>query len=428
MKPFIDFKQFAHNAAKLLFLAAFVLSLAGAQFNSRAAPDELSPLEPVLVTDGLTLPVHITHAGDGSGRLFIVERRGTIRIYSGDLISSPFLNIQSRVRSSGGEEGLLSAAFPPGYVQKGYFYVYYTNQNGDNQVSRFHVGNNANTADPDSEELILMIHHPTNSNHNGGQLAFGPDGYLYIATGDGGGGGDPAGNAQNLGSLLGKILRIDVEPQPILAPAGEFRAFLPALRRGDLSTPSLAYRIPLDNPFNHISGARAEIWAYGLRNPWRFSFDRLTGDLYIGDVGQNQWEEIDFQPQASKGGENYGWNVMEGTHCYNTAACDQSGKILPVFEYDHSGERCSVTGGFVYRGSAYPDYFGTYFLADFCSREIWALTRSGDVLFSEQLPTLSQQITSFGEDEDGEVYLTDYFAGAIYRLAPAPTAPSSLGD
>lgn len=428
MKPFAKFKQFALNAAKLLFLAAFVLPLAGAPLNSRAAPEELPPLEPVLVTDGLTLPVHITHAGDGSGRLFIVERRGAIRIYTGALLNTPFLDIQSRVRSTGGEEGLLSVAFPPGYAQKGYFYVYYTNLNGDNQVSRFHLGNTPNTADPDSEELILLISHPTNSNHNGGQLAFGQDGYLYIGTGDGGSGGDPAGNAQNLGSLLGKILRIDVEPSPALTPAGEYRAFLPALRRGDPSIPSPAYRIPADNPFVRITGARPEIWAYGLRNPWRFSFDRLTGDLYIGDVGQGDWEEIDFQPQTSKGGENYGWNIMEGTHCYNAATCDQSGKVLPIFEYDHSGERCSVTGGFVYRGSAYPDYFGSYFLADFCSREVWGLTHSGDVLLSEQLPALSQQITSFGEDEDGEVYLTDYFAGAIYRLAPAPTAPASADE
>lgn len=414
------FKHRITIAAKLILLAAFVLGLGSARSATHAAPAELPPLEPVLVTGDLTLPVHITHARDGSGRLFIVERRGAIRIYSGGLLSTPFLDIQSEVRSTGGEEGLLSMAFPPGYAQKGYFYVYYTNLNGDNQVSRFHLDSAPNTADPGSEELILLISHPTNSNHNGGQIAFGPDGYLYIATGDGGGGGDPDENAQNLDSLLGKILRIDVEPQPILTPAGEFRAFLPALVHGEPGANPLAYRIPPDNPFTHVDGARAEIWAYGLRNPWRFSFDRLTGDLYIGDVGQGDWEEIDFQPQASKGGENYGWNVMEGTHCYNAATCDQSGKILPVFEYDHSGERCSVTGGFVYRGSAYPDYVGTYFLADYCSREVWALTRSGDVLFTEQLPTLNQQITSFGEDEAGEVYLTDYFAGAIYRLAPAP--------
>ena len=233
-----------------------------------------------------------------------------------------------------------------------------------------------------------MIPHPTYGNHNGGQLAFGPDGYLYIGTGDGGSSGDPDENAQNLGSLLGKILRIAVEPVPTFVPAGDFHVFLPALTHGGLGVNPPAYRIPADNPFVGVAGARGEIWAYGLRNPWRFSFDRLTGDLYIGDVGQGDWEEIDFQPQASKGGENYGWDVMEGMHCFGATTCDQSGKILPVFEYDHSGERCSVTGGFVYRGTDYPDYLGTYFLADFCSREVWALTRSGDVLFTEQLPTL----------------------------------------
>ncbi len=418
MNPTPSFNHITAIAAKMLVLAAMLLSLGNSRLETRAAPVQLPPLAPILVTDGLTLPVHVTHAGDGSGRLFIVERRGTIRIYSNSLHPTPFLDITSRVRSTSSEEGLLSVAFPPGYAQKGYFYVYYTNLAGNNQVSRFHLGNNASTANPDSEDLILLLPHPTNSNHNGGQLAFGPDGYLYIGTGDGGGGGDPDGNAQNLGSLLGKILRIDVEREASSIPAGDFHIFMPTLTRGEPGLSPASYRIPADNPFAGVAGARPEIWAYGLRNPWRFSFDLLTGDLYIGDVGQNQWEEINFQLQASIGGENYGWNVMEGTHCYNAASCDQSGKTLPLFDYDHSGERCSVTGGFVYRGDAYPDYGGTYFLADFCSGEVWTLTRSGDVLDIEQLPTLSQRITSFGEDEDGELYLTDYFAGAVYRLAP----------
>lgn len=417
MNPTPNFNRIPAIAAKMLVLAAMLLSLGSAQIETRAAQAELPPLAPILVTDGLTLPVHITHAGDGSGRLFIVERRGTIRIYSNSLHPTPFLDITSKVRSTGSEEGLLNVAFPPGYTLKRYFYVYYTNLDGDNQVSRFQLGNNASTADPDSEELILLLPHPTNSNHNGGQLAFGLDGYLYIGTGDGGGGGDPDGNAQDLGSLLGKILRIAVEPAVSISPAGDFHIFMPALARGEPGSSPAAYRIPADNPFTGISGARPEIWAYGLRNPWRFSFDLLSGDLYIGDVGQNQWEEVNFQLQASKGGENYGWNIMEGTHCYNAAACDQSSKTLPLFEYDHSGERCSVTGGFVYRGDTYADYVGAYFLADFCSGEVWALIRSGDDLSIEQLPALSQRITSFGEDEDGELYLADYFAGAIYRLA-----------
>ncbi|HWQ84562.1 MAG TPA: PQQ-dependent sugar dehydrogenase [Anaerolineales bacterium] len=407
------------NAAKLLILAALIFNLGTVQIDSRAAQTLLPPLEPILVTGGLTQPVHITHAGDGSGRLFIVEQRGAVRVFSGSLLTEPLLDIQDQVRSTGGEEGLLSVAFPPGYAQKGYFYVYYTNLDGDNQVSRFHLGNSINSADPASEEVILLLPHPTNSNHNGGQLAFGPDGYLYIGTGDGGGTGDPFDNAQNLDSLLGKILRIDVEPEPAMPPTGDFNAFMPALHRGLLAVSPPAYHIPADNPFVSLAGARAEIWAYGLRNPWRFSFDRLTGDLWIGDVGQAQWEEIDLQLQASKGGENYGWDVMEGTHCYGFTPCDPTGKILPIFEYDHSGQRCSVTGGFVYRGSAYPDYFGTYFLADYCSREVWGLTLSGDVLHREAFPAIDQQVTSFGEDENGEMYLTDYSAGAIYRLAPA---------
>lgn len=417
MNPTPNFNHVPAIAAKMLILAAMLLSLGSTRLATRAAPAALPPLAPILVTEGLTQPLHITNAGDASDRLFIVERRGTIRIYFNNLHPTSFLDITSRVHSTGSEEGLLSVAFPPGYALKQYFYVYYTNLDGNNQVSRFHLGSNANTADPDSEELILLLQHPTHSNHNGGQLAFGPDGYLYIGTGDGGGGGDPDGNAQDLGSLLGKILRIAVEPAVSMSPAGNFHIFMPALTRGEPGSSPAAYRIPADNPFTGVSGARPEIWAYGLRNPWRFSFDLLSGDLYIGDVGQREWEEIDFQPQTSKGGENYGWNVMEGTHCYNAAACDTSGKILPIFEYDHS-TGCSVTGGFVYRGDAYPDYVGAYFLADFCSGEVWALTRSGDVLFTEQLPTLSQRITSFGEDEDGELYLTDYFAGAVYRLAP----------
>lgn len=414
------FNHRATIAAKLITLAAVFSTLGTVVIVSRAAPAQLPALDPIRITDGLTLPVHITNAGDGSERLFIVERRGTIRIYSGSLLSTPFLDIHDRVLSTGSEEGLLSLAFPPGYAQKGHFYVYYTNLNGDNQVSRFRLGNTINQADPASEEQILLLPHPTFGNHNGGQLAFGPDEYLYIGAGDGGGSGDPAGNAQNLNSLLGKILRIDVETELAPIPDGSFHTFMPILARGEPIIQPLPYRIPPSNPFVGISGARGEIWAYGLRNPWRFSFDRLTGELFIGDVGQGDWEEIDYQPQSSKGGENYGWDVMEGMHCFGATICNQSGKTLPVFEYDHADNRCSVTGGFVYRGTAYPDYVGAYFLADFCTGDVWGLTRSGDVLFSEHLPAISQRVTSFGEDEAGEVYLTDYFGGAIYRLAPAP--------
>lgn len=373
-------------------------------------------------TSGLAAPVHLTHAGDGSGRIFVVEQTGRIRILHGSLLDpQPFLDISSRVRSpaNGGEneEGLLSVAFPPNYSASGRFYVYYTNLAGNNIVARFTVTADPDTADPQSEQLVLELPHPTYSNHNGGQLAFGPDDYLYIGVGDGGGGGDPFGNAQDPDSLLGKLLRIDVGGAITPPPIGAFRVYLPLAIRstGDPNPP--AYTIPPDNPFVGVAGYRPEIWALGMRNPWRFSFDRANGDLYIGDVGQNDYEEVDFQSATSNGGENYGWNEMEGKHCY-LSGCTTAGMVLPVAEYTHS-LGCSITGGFIYRGAAQPGLQGFYFFADYCDGRVWGLIDDSGVWQMDELLDTDYFISSFGEDEAGEIYAVDRFSGIVYRLENA---------
>jgi glucose/arabinose dehydrogenase len=348
------------------------------------------------VISGLSQPTHITHAGDGSGRLFVVERSGYIRIIkNGTLITTAFLNISSRIRDSGREQGLLSVAFPPDYANKGYFYVNYTstNGNGDTVVARYHITTNADLADPSTEEILLTVDQPF-SNHNGGQLAFGQDGYLYIGMGDGGSGGDPLNNAQSPNTLLGKILRIDVESDPGSDP----------------------YVIPPDNPFTQNLDYFDEIWALGLRNPWRFSFDRRTGDLFIADVGQNSYEEIDFQPSSSTGGENYGWNIMEGVHCFNTATCNQSGLVLPVLEYDQSQGDCSITGGMVSRSQDQPNIEGIYFYGDFCSGRIWGLRKNGTTWENSLLLDTQYLISTFGENEEGNLFLADYTNGDIYKI------------
>jgi glucose/arabinose dehydrogenase len=386
-------------------------------------------IDTALIVSGLEQPVHITHAGDGSGRLFVVEQRGRIRILQNNAIQSTFLDITDRVRSpangGGTEEGLLSVAFPPGFGSaKPYFYVYYTRQNGDNRVSRFYLSANPNLADANSERTILELPHPTYTNHNGGQLAFGPDGYLYIGTGDGGGGGDPQNNAQNPGSLLGKLLRIDVEyVSPQLSSVNNF-VYLPLIQNNIPTPPgSQAYRIPPDNPFIGNAAYRGEIWALGLRNPWRFSFDRLTGNLYIGDVGQNAWEEVDFQSSTSSGGENYGWNIMEGNACYNASTCNTTGLIKPVFTYQTDVAGCAVSGGYVYRGLKYPGLQGIYLLGDYCSGRIWGLQQVGNTWTNQQLLDSPYQISSFGEGDDGELYLADRSAGSIYQVIENTAGP-----
>lgn len=375
------------------------------------------------VETGFSRPVHITHAGDGSGRMFVVEQDGRIYILqNGNKIGTPFLDIVDKVRApAGGEQGLLSVAFPPGFGStKNHFYVYYTNNNGENQVSRFRLSSNPNIADPNSETLILTIPHPTFENHNGGQMAFGPDGYLYIGTGDGGGAGDPSGNAQNPGLLLGKLLRIDVEPHaPILVDLPN-KIFMPLI--GTNGGSGLAFSIPPSNPFIGQPGYRPEIWALGLRNPWRFSFDRQTGDLYIGDVGQDSREEIDFRPANDDGGENYGWDIMEGFACYPPGSnCNPTGLTLPIHDYTHS-DGCSITGGFVYRGGGFQDMQGIYLYGDYCSGKIWGLQRNGATWENHLLNNGDHTlISSFGEDQSGELYLTTLSEpgnqpGAVYRV------------
>lgn len=343
------------------------------------------------VMAGLELPVDIQNAGDGSGRLFIVEKHGRIRILKGgQILPIPFLDISYKVGSRYTEQGLLGLAFHPHYSQSGLFYVNYTDENGNTVIARFHVSaDNPDLADPASQVDILRIDQPFN-NHNGGGLAFGPDGYLYIGLGDGGSEGDPLLNGQNLRTLLGKLLRIDV----------------------DHATP---YAIPAGNPFAK-SGGLAEIWAYGLRNPWRFSFDRLTGDLYIADVGQDAWEEIDFVPAGMPGGMNFGWSYYEGMHPYKGQPPANASFIAPVTEYSHS-DGCAVTGGYVYRGSALPEWQGVYFYGDYCSGNIWGLRHSGgNAPQAKILFTTSAKITTFGVDEAGEIYLADYGLGQLLRL------------
>ena len=342
---------------------------------------------------GFTNPVHITHAEDGSQRLFIAEQGGRIRIIKDQaVLDRPFLDITNRV-SCCNERGLFSVAFPPGYSNKRYFYVNYTNTAGNTVIARYHLTSNPDLADPASEEVLLPIAQPY-ANHNGGQIAFGPDGHLYIGMGDGGSGGDPQNNGQSLGTLLGKMLRIEVESN------------------------SNPYAIPPTNPFLAVQTARGEIWALGLRNPWRFSFDRQTGDLYIGDVGQNAYEEINFQRRSSTGGENYGWKVAEGNHCYNATTCDLTQFTPPVLEYSHS-QGCSVTGGVVYRGRQFPRLSGTYLYGDFCSGRIWGVPTPPRAQDNTQLLKSSYTLSTFGEDEAGEVYLADYTGGTIYHLTDA---------
>jgi glucose/arabinose dehydrogenase len=272
--------------------------------------------------------------------------------------------------------------------------VYYTNRNGDNNLARYQVSSDPDRADPASGIVLLTIPHPTFANHNGGQLQFGPDGYLYIGTGDGGSGGDPNNNAQNLNQLLGKILRIDVDH-------------------------GLPYSIPTSNPFAQTAGARGEIWAYGVRNPWRFSFDRMTGDLWIGDVGQDAFEEVDFQPATSIGGENYGWRKMEGQHCYNpTSNCVDAGVTFPLLEYSHAGGACSISGGYRYRGTQIPSLQGAYLYGDYCSGVIWKGTQIGTSWISNTLLTTTLRISAFGEDISGELYVMDVAKGIVYKIAP----------
>ncbi len=338
------------------------------------------------VVDGLSLPVAVVNAMDGSNRLFVVEKAGTIRIIEeGKRKDEPFLDISDSV-SSGSEQGLLGLAFEPQRPER--FYVNYTDRNGATVITRYQIGSNPDTADLASAEIILTIPQPA-GNHNGGHLLFGPDGYLWIGTGDGGAANDRFLNGQNKESLLGAMLRLDVS--------------------GDNG-----YTIPADNPFVNGGGA-AEIWAIGLRNPWRYSFDSVTNDLWVADVGQNQWEEV-HKVGSDVAGLNYGWPILEGSHCFADTTCVVEGLQQPITEYNHT-LGCSITGGNVYRGNTYPQMQGKYFFSDFCSGRIWGIDASLERLTEPTLLLESNlRVSSFGEDEAGELYLTSYENGTLYRV------------
>ncbi len=374
--------------------AALAQAPAACELPDASGPAPAVALEPFV--DGLEAPVFLTHAGDGSGRLFAVEQPGTIRIIEdGEVRSEPFLDLRERV-SFGGERGLLSVAFHPDYADNGRFFVNYTAAgDGRTVVAEYGVSSDPDVASP-QERALLEIDQPF-SNHNGGQLQFGPDGFLYIGMGDGGSGGDPRQNGQDPGTLLGALLRIDVD-------AGD------------------PYAVPADNPFVDRADARDELYAYGLRNPWRFSFDRCDGRLFLADVGQNQWEEVNLV----EAGGNYGWNVMEGTHCFGRADCDRSGLALPIAEYGHDAQGGrSVTGGYVYRGTDFPGLVGRYLFADFVSGRLWALTESGSDWTMEQVAQADFLVSAFGQDARGELYVLDH-GGAVYRLAAEGGAASTL--
>jgi glucose/arabinose dehydrogenase len=359
---------------------------------------------------GLEHPVDVKPAGPRLGRLAVVEKAGRVRLVAdGNLAPGAWLDIRSRVGSSGSEQGLLGLAFHPGFGQvpgERRFYVNYTDRGGDTVVAEYRVSDNPDQADPASGRTVLTVHQPA-ANHNGGDLAFGPDGDLYIGLGDGGGTGDPYHNARNPGSWLGKVLRVDV----------------------DAGAP---YAVPADNPFVGVAGWRPEIWAWGLRNPWKLSFDRATGDLYIADVGQADWEEVDYQPAGAAGGADYGWPVLEGNHCYGDsgAACAAAGStVRPVAEYSHADGNCAVTGGYVYRGRAIPALAGAFVFGDYCSGRVWAAWRDATGAWhTAELADTAAAISAFGEDQAGELYVADYAGGTVWRLraeAPASAVTSA---
>jgi glucose/arabinose dehydrogenase len=379
-------------------LAALLTALAFA-CGGGGGSDDTPPTSDVTleqVVSGLSFPLDFAGPPGDASRWFIAEKGGRIRVVrDGTLLATPFLDLSSQV-SSGSEQGLLGIAFHPRYPSDPRVFVDYTDLAGDTHVASYRVSADADRADPASAIDVLFVDQPF-ANHNGGGLAFGADGFLYVALGDGGSEGDPQGNGQSLATLLGKILRIDVDS-------------------------ALPYAIPAGNPFASTSGARAEIWSFGLRNPFRFSFDRDAGDLYIGDVGQDRREEIDFAPASSGGGENYGWNRTEGTLCFGASDCDRSGITFPVTEYGHDGGGCSVTGGYVYRGNRIPSLRGHYFYGDFCAGFVKSLRIDGGSAVDERdWPELDPggQITSFGQDAAGEVYIVTA-GGGVFRIAPVP--------
>ncbi len=390
-------------------------NIASAQGGPPTNPSELS-IDVALVVGGMSRLVGITNAGDGTDRLFLLEKVGRVRIVvDGEVLTEPFLDITGRVASRANERGLLGIAFHPNYAENGLFYINYTTSvsgiapgigEGDTVVSRFEVSaENPNLADSESESLVIAYEQPY-PNHNGGHVLFGPDGYLYIGAGDGGDGGDPENRAQNGRELLGKMLRIDVDVDEGVARP---------------------YTIPADNPFVDDPAFEDEIWAYGLRNPWRYAFDSLTGDLYIADVGQSALEEVNFQPADSIGGENYGWRIMEGTSCFSPrTGCRMSGLVLPVAEYGRE-EGVSVTGGEVYRGQDFPRLKGTYFYADYGRSNVWGLNRDSLGEWRDAIVgKFSFNPSSFGLDENGEIYVVSDAGGnsTLYKMIDAEVEPT----
>ena len=377
---------------KIIIIITFILSsnILHAQLKIVKAFPEIS----------FNLPVDLQYAPDNSDRIFVVDQQGFINVFPNDssvTSSNVFLNISDSISRAGNEEGLLGLAFHPNYKENGFFFVYYSSIGGPKSIiARYTVSDtNANKANQSTKKIIMEIEQPFR-NHNGGQVAFGPDGYLYIALGDGGSGGDPKGNGQNRKTLLGSILRINIDVAD-----------------------SIQYSIPADNPFfGNDSSWREEIFAYGLRNPWRFSFDSETGQLFCADVGQNAYEEIDL----IESGKNYGWNIMEGFHCFNAASCNDSGLTMPIWEYPHNGGHRSVTGGYVYRGTKIPGLFGKYIYADFLTGEIWALQYDNqNGAQNEFLLDSGISIASFGVDQNNELYICA-FDGLIYTFQNTPSA------
>lgn len=362
-----------------------------------------------LVASGLSDPVDIVHSGDGSNRLFVVEKTGKIRIISGGvLLANSFLDLSELVSSSG-EQGLLSLAFHPQYASNKYFFVYYVNTAGNIVVARYQTSSDPLVAMVNSGQVLLTIPHPVNGNHNGGKLNFGIDGNLYFGTGDGGGAGDQPNNAQNGNSLLGKMIRINVD---------------------NFATSAPFYIIPADNPYNSDPNVRDEIWALGLRNPFRWSFDRSTHDMWIADVGQDLWEEVNFRAAGNTGGINYGWRCYEATHAYNTSGCAAANNyVFPIFEYDHDYTTggSSITGGFVYRGTNYPTLYGYYVMADYQSNNAWVIKPDGSGGWITTLQKgLPGGIVAFGEDENAELYAVSLSNNSVYQVQALNALPIKL--
>jgi len=366
--------------------------------SASGAPEPASGVKLETISTAFNQPVFLTFAPGDPTRLFVVEKNGLIRILeNGAILAAPFLDLTA-VTTKGSEQGLLGLAFAPDYETSGRLYVNYTTPGstpgGQSEIVRYHVSSDPNLADAESDTTILQVDQPY-TNHNGGMTVFGPDGFLYVGFGDGGSAGDPQGHGQSRNDLLGSLLRLDVS--------------------------GAGYTIPPDNPFAGIAGVRGELWNYGLRNPWRFSFDRQTRDLYIADVGQAEREEVDVQP-AGGGGENYGWSTMEGSGCYPPgSSCDKSGLTLPVLEYGH-GAGCSITGGYVYRGTALPDIVGTYFYSDYCTGFLRSFKWQGGMITEQQSWPGAEppgNVTSFGEDLAGELYILT-IEGGVYKLVAEP--------